>query len=53
MVQAQVQAYRIDHNEIPSLDELKSEEYITETKCPDGRGISIDEKGTVKDVGKS
>lgn len=48
MVQSQVQAYRIDKNEIPSMQQLLTEEYITETTCPDGRELTIDENGTVK-----
>ncbi|GHH96986.1 competence type IV pilus major pilin ComGC [Neobacillus kokaensis] len=56
MVQAEVQAYRLDKNEIPTLALLKSEGYINdETKgCPNGKEVKIDETtGEVTAVAQS
>lgn len=48
MVQAQVQAYRIDNiDEIPTLAQLVDGGYISASSCPDGRPLSIDNKGEV------
>ncbi|MEH7037292.1 competence type IV pilus major pilin ComGC [Bacillus pseudomycoides] len=52
-VEAQVQAYQLEKNKIPTVDELVKEKYITSTTCPKGKPISISsEDGTVS-VGKS
>lgn len=51
-VQAQVQAYMLDNdNEIPTIEQLKTEKYVETEKCPDGKSISIAEDGnvTIKD----
>ncbi|MBA4535805.1 prepilin-type N-terminal cleavage/methylation domain-containing protein [Bacillus aquiflavi] len=49
MVEAQVQAYEIDHNKKPvSIDELKRANYIKQTTCSDGRKLSIGTDGEVK-----
>ncbi|MFC3882901.1 competence type IV pilus major pilin ComGC [Bacillus songklensis] len=41
-VQAQVEVYKIENeNKIPTLDQLKTDGYIKETKCPNGDGIEI------------
>lgn len=43
MVEAQVQAYEIDHNKLPtSVVELKEKEYLKQTTCPNGDSVSID-----------
>ncbi|VEF47808.1 ComG operon protein 3 [Bacillus freudenreichii] len=44
MVQGQVEAYRMDNNEIPTAEKLKSEGYIEndKLKCPDGTNLTID-----------
>ncbi|AZU63325.1 competence type IV pilus major pilin ComGC [Neobacillus mesonae] len=43
MVQAEVQAYQVDKNKIPTLTELKSEGYIKDDKqgCPNGKAVEI------------
>lgn len=48
MVQAQVQAYRIENNKIPTVAELKTDGYLNnEAKgCP-GKTINIDGEGKV------
>lgn len=52
MVQAQVQAYRIDHNKIPTIESLSNEDYITQTNCPDGQELAVDKEGTVIVINK-
>lgn len=44
MVQGQVEAYRMDHNEIPDAGKLKSEGYMNndDLECPNGKTLSID-----------
>ncbi|MFD1705396.1 competence type IV pilus major pilin ComGC [Siminovitchia sediminis] len=44
MVQSQVEAYRIDNNAIPTLNDLKTEDYLgkdRELVCPNGYELSI------------
>ena len=52
MVEGQVAAYKIEHKDIPTLEELKTNGYLTgsddseggiDTACPSGAGITIDE----------
>jgi competence protein ComGC len=52
MVQAQVQAYQMDKNKVPTLEELKTEEYLNEneTGCPNGKAVKIDLEGNVTAV---
>ncbi|MBV7507462.1 prepilin-type N-terminal cleavage/methylation domain-containing protein [Bacillus sp. sid0103] len=54
MVQAQVQAYEMDKNKIPTMEELKTEGYLkTDSKgCPNGNTIEIDSYGTVTAAAK-
>lgn len=48
MVQAQVQAYQMDKNEIPTLDDLEEAGYLKGTKgCPNGKDVVIDDEGNV------
>ncbi|PFP31240.1 competence protein ComG [Bacillus sp. AFS073361] len=49
MVQAQVQAYEMDKNKIPTIAELKSEGYLKEDAkgCPNGNTVAIDVDGNV------
>ncbi len=56
MVEAQVEAFKIEHNRLPSnFDELKTEGYITEkhSTCPNGQAITIDTSGNVTSVNES
>ncbi|MFC7684725.1 competence type IV pilus major pilin ComGC [Ureibacillus sp. GCM10028918] len=56
MVQGQVEAYKIDHNTLPTLSQLKTEGYLTdeeETACPNGDLIEIESNGNVVAVKKS
>ncbi|HDX9649655.1 MULTISPECIES: competence type IV pilus major pilin ComGC [Bacillus] len=46
-IEAQIQAYHLQHNKIPSLKELRDEKYITSDKCPNGESIHISNDGTV------
>ncbi|MGA9227100.1 MAG: competence type IV pilus major pilin ComGC [Mesobacillus sp.] len=48
-VEAQVQAYKIDQNKIPTFDELKTGGYLksAEGKCPDGSVLQISSDGAV------
>ncbi|MFZ7945383.1 MULTISPECIES: competence type IV pilus major pilin ComGC [Bacillaceae] len=54
MVQAQVQAYKMDKNKVPTLAELKSEGYINQEAagCPNGKDVMIDTEGNVTAVAK-
>ncbi len=48
MVQGQVQAYQLDHNnKIPTVTELSEANYITSKECPAGKTITIASDGTV------
>ena len=43
MVQSQVQAYEIDHNQLPSsMDELEKEGYLKQKTCPNGGTVNLD-----------
>lgn len=52
MVQAQVQAYEMENNKVPSLQDLIDEGYIKkDTKgCPNGKTVTIDSSGDVTAV---
>ncbi|WP_438310735.1 competence type IV pilus major pilin ComGC [Sporosarcina sp. FA9] len=48
MVQGQVQAYKMDEKNIPSLENLVTAKYLPDKpKCPDGSVILIDDLGKV------
>lgn len=48
MVEGQVEAYKMDKREIPTLSELSSEGYLPNgAACPDGSDIVIDGDGKV------
>ncbi|MDN4493314.1 competence type IV pilus major pilin ComGC [Ureibacillus aquaedulcis] len=56
MVQGQVEAYKIDHNALPTLGQLKTGGYLTddeETACPNGDLIEIESDGNVVAVKKT
>ncbi|EKN66284.1 competence protein ComGC [Neobacillus bataviensis LMG 21833] len=55
MVQAQVQAYQMDKNKVPTLQELKGENYLREEAqgCPNGDTVKIDSDGNVTAVAKT
>lgn len=42
MVQGQVEAYKMEHRENPTLAELIEGGYLKNAECPDGTGISIE-----------
>ncbi|MBM7713800.1 competence protein ComGC [Bacillus thermophilus] len=50
MVQGQVEAYRLTHQQIPSFTELQREGYVKEkdNTCPNGKTLVIDSNGEVK-----
>lgn len=52
MVQGQVQAYRIDHQVYPTVQDLIDKKYITTEKasCPNGDAVVIDAEGKVSQV---
>ena len=54
MVQAQVQAYEMDKNKIPTIEELKADGYLKKdaTGCPNGNTVAIDAEGNVTSVPK-
>lgn len=49
MVEAQVQAYKIENNVVPTFAELADKGYLKngEGKCPDGTQLVINSKGDV------
>ena len=48
MVEGQVQAYKMDHKAIPSIEDLKEADYLTgNPQCPDGSQLTIGEDGKV------
>ncbi|MDX8359610.1 competence type IV pilus major pilin ComGC [Cytobacillus sp. IB215316] len=49
MVQAQVKAYEIEHETIPTITELLEEGYITTNTCPGGNVIEVGIDGSVKE----
>jgi competence protein ComGC len=51
-VEAQVQAYKLEHNAIPSLQKLVDGKYLTESTCPDGKEIVISSDGAVSIASK-
>ncbi|GCD81858.1 competence type IV pilus major pilin ComGC [Parageobacillus thermoglucosidasius] len=50
-VQAQVKAYEMEHNKIPTIQELINEKYIKSAQCPNGRKIQISSDGEVSESG--
>jgi competence protein ComGC len=50
MVEAQVQAYKIDKNGTPTIEQLQGEGYLKdeEAACPDGTPIEITAEGIVR-----
>lgn len=48
MVQGQAETYKIEHNTYPTIEQLKTENYLGtgEVACPNGSRLSID-KGQV------
>ncbi len=44
-VQAQVQAYEMEFKTKPTMTDLKDKQYITETKCPNGNEVIINDEG--------
>lgn len=49
MVQAQVSAFQMDHNKLPTIDELVTNKYLNDQpSCPNGEKIVIDSEGKVK-----
>src|SRR5947199_2459646 len=54
MVQAQVQAYQMEKNKIPTLTELQTAGYLNDVKgCPNGQQVAIDSDGKVTAVEKA
>jgi len=51
MVEAQVQSYKIETNQIPTISDLIDKGYLKSAQCPDGvTTVTIDSDGTVKTV---
>ena len=53
MVSAQVEAYKLEFKEIPTLAMLNTKGFIKETDlvCPGGKELTIDETGAVVEKG--
>lgn len=54
MVEAQVQAYKMDKGSIPKMEDLIAEKYLNaNTKgCPNGQDVTIDAEGNVTAAAK-
>lgn len=50
-VQAQVKAYQMEKDSIPTVQQLIEGNYIKSNKCPNGRTIEIDSNGEVRESG--
>ncbi|EZP76136.1 ComG operon protein 3 [Parageobacillus genomosp. 1] len=50
-VQAQVKAYEMENNKIPTVQDLIDEKYIKSDKCPNGHSIQINSNGEVSESG--
>ncbi len=53
MVEAQVQAYRMEKNSIPTIADLKTANYLKGEGCPNGQEVVIDGLGNVTSVPKT
>lgn len=55
MIQSQVEAYKIDHHEYPTIGDLQRENYIPPggVQCPNGDAVEILSDGKVKQVSRS
>jgi competence protein ComGC len=51
-VEAQVQAYKLEHDKMPTIEELVSGDYLDGSTCPDGKEIAISSAGVVSVTGK-
>ena len=49
-VQAQVEVYKIEHDDTPTLDELEDGDYIEAKTCPNGDDLHISKEGEVTSV---
>jgi competence protein ComGC len=48
MVEAQVQAYEMEKNQIPKMEDLQTAGYLKDLKgCPNGEKVTIDDEGNV------
>ncbi|MGD6815501.1 competence type IV pilus major pilin ComGC [Metabacillus sp. 84] len=47
MISAQAEAYRMNENAVPTIDNLISGKYINGNTCPDGSTITLDAGGYV------
>jgi competence protein ComGC len=47
MVQSQVKAYEMEHEKIPTVQELIDGKYIENNRCPNGKTIAITSEGEV------
>lgn len=52
MVQGQVEAYRMELNAVPTVQDLVDSEYLIadQITCPDGSALSIDSSGVVSSI---
>jgi competence protein ComGC len=56
MVQAQVQSYMLENNQVPTMEQLSSGEYLNadSTGCPNGtKVVTIDSEGKVTAAAKT
>ncbi|MBN8236615.1 prepilin-type N-terminal cleavage/methylation domain-containing protein [Halobacillus kuroshimensis] len=51
-VEAQMEAYQVENNAVPTIEELKTAEYIKTTECPDGTALTITNGEVVEAAGE-
>ncbi|MFD3447745.1 competence type IV pilus major pilin ComGC [Microbacteriaceae bacterium 4G12] len=51
--EAQVQAYQLEYNRIPTIDELVTGRYITTKTCPNGDTLNVGTDGDISIIPKS
>ncbi|MED4453505.1 competence type IV pilus major pilin ComGC [Metabacillus fastidiosus] len=48
MVQAQVSAFQMDHNKLPTINDLVTNKYLKDDPaCPNGEKLTVDSEGKV------
>ncbi|KHE70702.1 competence type IV pilus major pilin ComGC [Halobacillus sp. BBL2006] len=48
--QAQVEAYYMENNNFPTIEQLTTGKYLKDSTCPNGDSLNIDGSGTVTAV---
>ncbi|MCA1023020.1 competence type IV pilus major pilin ComGC [Halobacillus litoralis] len=51
-IEAQLEAYQVENNAVPTIDELESGDYIKTKECPDGTSLTIVDGKVVEAAGE-